>query len=688
MEQTNYTTYHGKVAEVNTAFTQMEDLCGKLALDETRKSLEETRRKLTSHKFSVGIVGEFKHGKSTVINALLGKRVMPADVVPCTAALNRVTYDMTPHAKVIMHDGSSVEVSVDEIADYVTKINVKSAQRAEMVEQAVVYYPCQFCQNGVDIIDTPGLNDEEAMDEITEKSISKLDAVIMVLAAHSPFSMSERDFIRNKLMTSDLSRLIFVVNYIDMIDEENRPRILEQIRSSIQKSVLDKTAEIYGDASHEYADAKAKLGTIQLYPISAKQALNGRLKNKPELVEESGIKEFEDALTYMLTVERGALELATPLSVIARSATEVSQAAQLRKDALSLEADSFNDRQRKALEKIEQFREAKKKEASRIQACAHETRARLLPEIAGFYDKLEKEINAAAEQVPVKKQELDKEAGQKAAAQELQRTINETIQGKTANFCEWMQKEIMNDVGDQTMKSALSAQELIQSLNESVAQSFAELSLDKGVKPSGNKNAINAAGVAFDVLTDFIGGPLGLSGMVSGFQEAGLKGGAVGLGAGVAVTLACCTLLGPLGIVGLPLCAIASLASGASGTFIARKLFPPTGEKEYAALMENVRRQTKAVLAQMRASRELEHLCEKQIDASFDHLAAAVNAELEKALKETERTIDAIKQDLTKNALQREQTRKECDAITASADQIMERLASVTESVQKSRAAS
>lgn len=684
MDQTNYTTYHGKVAEVNTALTQIGELCEKFSLTETQKSVEAARQKLTSHKFSVGIVGEFKRGKSTVINALLGKRVMPADVVPCTAALNCVTYDMKPHAEVLMNDGSTVEVPIDEIADYVTKINAENAQRAEKVEQATVYYPCQFCQNGVDIIDTPGLNDEEAMNEITEKSISKLDAVIIVFAANVPFSMSERDFIRNKLMNSDLSRMLFVVNYIDMIDEEDRPRIIEQIRSGIQSSILDKTAEIYGDTSAEYADAKAKIGTVRLYPISAKQALNGRLKNDPELVEKSGIKAFEDALTYMLTVERGALELATPLSVASHSAAEIIRTVQLRKESLELDADGFKTRQSEALKRIETFRQEKKKEVARIQAGAQETKARLLPEVTAFYDKLEKDVSAAAENTSINKKELSTEAGQKAATQKLQAAINDTIQSKTANFCEWIQKEIMDAVGAQTAQSAASAQELIQKLNQNIAQSFATSS-NAGVNLKTSKNAIGVAGVAVDILTDLIGGPWGLSGMVNGFQEAGLKGGAVGLGAGIAVHIACSALLGPIGIVGLPLCAIASLASGTAGTFITRKLFPPTGEKEYSALMENVRKQIKTVMEQMRSSRELERMCEQRIENAFNQLSAVMNAELENALHETERTIDIIKQDLTKNALERERIAKEYDSAVASANQILEHLEPIAKSVQASR---
>ena len=107
-----------------------------------------------------------------------------------------------------------------------TKLDEEKEAQAAKVEEAVVYYPCKFCQNGVDIVDTPGLNDDERMTRITEEIIPKLDVVIMVLVPDNPFSISEADFVLNKLMTSDLGRLLFLVNKIDTVRpaSDGKPR--------------------------------------------------------------------------------------------------------------------------------------------------------------------------------------------------------------------------------------------------------------------------------------------------------------------------------------------------------------------------------------------------------------------------------------------------------------------------------
>ena len=213
----DFTGYQRMMAEVDAALSGMESICGELEMEDTVKALAESKRKLLGHNFSVGILGEFKRGKSTVINSLLEKEIMPADIQPCSATMNRVTYDMQPHVELHMRNGTTKHIQVEELSDYVTKLNRENESRAAEVDEAVVYYPCRFCKNGVDIVDTPGLNDDERMNRITEETIPKLDAVIMVIVPGSPFSMSESEFVRNKLMSSDLGRVIFLVNKIDSI---------------------------------------------------------------------------------------------------------------------------------------------------------------------------------------------------------------------------------------------------------------------------------------------------------------------------------------------------------------------------------------------------------------------------------------------------------------------------------------
>ncbi|MDO4328915.1 MAG: dynamin family protein [Lachnospiraceae bacterium] len=679
MEEQGYTSYHGMVAEVNTAMTELSKLCGQLEMEENQRSIDQSRKKLAEHKFSVGIMGEFKRGKSTVINALLGAEIMPADILPCTATMNRVTYDLTPHAQVISSDGSAIDVPVDQIKDYVTKLNEESDKRSESVDEAIVYYPCKFCQNGVDIVDTPGLNDDDRMDRISEQVIPKLDAVIMVVVPGAPFGKSEADFVRNKLVGSDLGRLIFLVNKIDTIRPKERERCVQDIRNRIQTAVLDKMAEVYGNGSKEYQDAKAKLGSIRIFPISAADALDGRLEGNQELITESGIVAFEKELTYMLTVERGALELAAPLSNLLRTSEEVIQAAETRKNSLSLSGDTFRLKQQEALERINRLRNDKRAENKKIKAAGQEIRVSLLPQAAEFYQELEKKLYDAIDQVKIDEKTLALDAGKAAAAQRIEEAVQSTLQEQMSYFCERMKSKVMESLGKEASR--------LTDFTSKMGMDTQQIRMDLSGMTSKKSNGLmmDIASITIDTLTNSFG-ILGLSGAFKGYQLAGGKGAAVGLGVGVATAFGVAAIAGPLGVVGLPLCLIAGIASQKTGGMAVKKLFGGNiNHKAYLEIVDTLRDKVKNMVVSLRQERQLERYIEKLVDEGFGHLSAVMEEECEKLLKDTEQTIDSIKRDLTKNEMQKEQESKRYDAVIVSVNQIMKQLLPMLEKVNSSR---
>ena len=136
-----YTSYQNMVTQVNTGLVQMQKVAVAMKLEETGKKLEESRKKLESRNFSVGILGEFKRGKSSFINALLGREILPVDALPTTATLNRITYGALPRAYLRYKDEKVEEVEIGELSRYVTKLTQESEDAASRIEEAVVEYP-------------------------------------------------------------------------------------------------------------------------------------------------------------------------------------------------------------------------------------------------------------------------------------------------------------------------------------------------------------------------------------------------------------------------------------------------------------------------------------------------------------------------------------------------------------------
>jgi ribosome biogenesis GTPase A len=83
--------YGSTAAQLAQDLGVLQEYAGRLGLDQSIRLMEEVLVRMRDHRFTVAVVGEFKTGKSTFVNALLGVDVVPTDVVPATATLNRMT---------------------------------------------------------------------------------------------------------------------------------------------------------------------------------------------------------------------------------------------------------------------------------------------------------------------------------------------------------------------------------------------------------------------------------------------------------------------------------------------------------------------------------------------------------------------------------------------------------------------
>ena len=458
MGENAYMNYQAMVSKVNTSVENLTNICKKLDLQEHAESLEKVSSRLQNHVFRVGIMGEFKRGKSTVINSLLGQEVVPADIMPCSATLNRIVWDAVPHAQINFKPDESgrtprpKDVSVEELSGYVTKLTSESEEQASMVEDAVVYYPCKFCQDGVEIIDTPGLNDDERMDKISESVIPMLDAIIMVVVPGSPFGISEANFVRNKIMTSDLSRLIFIVNKIDTIRPKDRQRCVDGIREKIEKTILEKAASMYGKDSKEYKTAQSKLGGIRIYSISAADALDGKLEGDDELLNGSGMPEFEEALTKLLTEERGMLELAPTVNAVVSKIKEADETIVMRSNAMNMEQEKFEQMQKEAIEKIKKSREEKVQKVREIKGIAASLYQELQPDVVEAYNAIDETVSQYIENYSITARDFADEGTVAAFQESVSEGINQqfamSIQENTEKLQVKIQERLSEEVSN------------------------------------------------------------------------------------------------------------------------------------------------------------------------------------------------------------------------------------------------
>ena len=642
----SYIGYQEMVADINTALEKTGEVMVHLGLTDQARQARSASARLKSRVFSVGIMGEFKRGKSTVINALLGEKIVPADVVPASATLNRVTYGPVPKATILYKDGHRESVPVDKIADYVTKITEESAATAALVDQAIVEYPCQFCKNNVEIIDTPGLNDDERMDAISEAVIPELDAVVMVLSADSPFSKSEAEFVRNKLMTSDVAKMIVLVNRIDVIyDEDDRVRILQSIKEKIVREVSGRIAAIHGSDSPLYQDTKRKLAELQLYPVSAIQALQGRMKDKPELVTQSGILAFEDRLRRLLTQERGTLEITRASGVIAKLLQEGQSALTLRINALEMDSEEFLKSKQDAEEEIVILRANKLEEKAKLRKTGTRIKEELDGLVAEKYEALERRLANYVEQYPIDAQRMEA----KDFPAEVRAGIEHEVSSALGDYAEQINVYLQTQLGNEQLR----LQEYMGNLSNSI------LSINNRINTGGG--GLTAGVVGVDALSNLVAGTLtgalnvagfglmGLGGMIEGYRQNGWKGAAVGMGSGfVASNLAAISLFALVGTVPfIPFALITGIAGTMGGKLVSSLIWKKDIEqKKIDEFRAELRKTAVETVSTLRKQRLLENWAQKQVESQVDALIEHVEQESESLISSTEVTLKSIAADI------------------------------------------
>lgn len=248
--------------------------------------------------FTVGFVGEFKRGKSTLINALLGREVLPADILPTTFFPYRVRWGPVSQTDILFKNGRRREGKAWELSRFARVPESESAA----VREAVVYDPSLSRWDGVEFLDVPGLNNNWRMNAICEQAVPALDAAVMVLVPGSPFSNSEAEFLWGKLMTRKLGldHIILVLNKMDSVRPGEREKLIAGIRASIREGMLEKIAAICGEDCAGCRAAQARLDNVRLCPVSSLDALEAKRSGDSVLLERSGLPAFEKALSELV----------------------------------------------------------------------------------------------------------------------------------------------------------------------------------------------------------------------------------------------------------------------------------------------------------------------------------------------------------------------------------------------------
>jgi predicted GTPase len=289
--------------QLHESIVQLQEMLSILDFDSSlSEKLEDSKNIITTRKYNVAVMGEFKRGKSTLLNSLLGAPILPADATPTTAAVSRITYGPKEKAVLFYKDGAKEEIPFGNLKDSITKLTESGQTVSALLKEAVLFYPSVICQNYIDLIDTPGLNDEEKMTQITIDMLPATDAVIVPIHARFPFSMTEKQFVCLLLESESIHDIIFVVTFMDQLDED------DYVYSDYMRAISERIrAEIFSELSKKEAEQKVLnkahkiLDNLRICGLSASLALKAFASGSKSALEESRFPQFQKMLLASLT---------------------------------------------------------------------------------------------------------------------------------------------------------------------------------------------------------------------------------------------------------------------------------------------------------------------------------------------------------------------------------------------------
>jgi GTP-binding protein EngB required for normal cell division len=219
--------------EIVARFQQLADVAEGVGMITLARDIRTTRiPKLEAERFHLVVLGEFNHGKSTFVNALLGADILPTGITPTTASINHVVWAEQPAARVMMSAGESKYIEPTQLKEWVTV----AGGRASEVTYVELGYPSDLLRNNVVLVDTPGVNDlNEQRAEVTYGYVPRADAVVFLLDAGQALKDSEREFLRSRVLESARDRLIFVLGKMDMLSSDERTAVLDYVRGGLAK---------------------------------------------------------------------------------------------------------------------------------------------------------------------------------------------------------------------------------------------------------------------------------------------------------------------------------------------------------------------------------------------------------------------------------------------------------------------
>lgn len=281
---------------------------GRLARELGAEPLAEEARELAARvsegRFYVACIGQFKRGKSTLLNALVGHDVVPTGFVPVTAVPTVIRFGNEPHARVRMRDGAWREIAMNGLKEYVTE--ELNPENKKAVYGAEVFVPSPLLSSGMCFVDTPGLGSVFTGNTATTQAfIPHIDAALVVVGADPPIAGEELTLV--EAIGTQVQDLILVINKADRTSDPERAAAARFTREILEKRLHRPLGEVLEVSAAERMENRGPMRDWEKLLASLHHLVEDSGRNLVRTACDRGLQRLSEQLLAIISEDRDAL---------------------------------------------------------------------------------------------------------------------------------------------------------------------------------------------------------------------------------------------------------------------------------------------------------------------------------------------------------------------------------------------
>jgi GTP-binding protein EngB required for normal cell division len=299
--------------------------------DQIANDARSAAERIAEGRFYVACLGQFKRGKSTLLNALIGQPILPSGVLPVTAVPTILRFGESLGARVRLRSGEWTEIAITDIEEYVSE--ARNPENGKGVAGLEVFVPGPLLEEGLCLVDTPGLGSVFAGNTAaTHAFLPHVDAAIVVIGADPPIAGDELALVES--VAKEVPNILFVLNKADRVTKADRDAAVsfakEVLKSRLQRTV----GSIFEISALEQLDSRSSQRDWTQFVHALEQLVRQSGRQLVRDAADRSVHRLSSQLLIVVQEERDALT--RPLDESERRITQlreiVSQAEQSLND--------------------------------------------------------------------------------------------------------------------------------------------------------------------------------------------------------------------------------------------------------------------------------------------------------------------------------------------------------------------